>query len=95
MLKDRMLGSAAYHLCKVADGTALAGVESAPKVWDLAAATLILEEAGGQFMTVDRQRVFPLPPTLKDYCDLTYPVVAAASTATINELLDGITPVKR
>ncbi|MCB0148782.1 MAG: inositol monophosphatase, partial [Caldilineaceae bacterium] len=36
-LKARIYGSAAYHLCKVADGSALAGIEATPKVWDLAA----------------------------------------------------------
>ena len=33
-LKARILGSAAYHLAKVADGTALAAIEASPKIWD-------------------------------------------------------------
>lgn len=35
-LKLRNLGSAAYHLAKVADGTLLASVELNPKIWDVA-----------------------------------------------------------
>lgn len=46
-LKPRSMGSATYHLCKLADGSVLAMVEATPKVWDIAAGLLVLTEAGG------------------------------------------------
>ena len=45
-LKERTLGSAALEMLHVADGRASAGIWSTARVWDIAAATLILEESG-------------------------------------------------
>jgi myo-inositol-1(or 4)-monophosphatase len=78
-LKSRMLGSAAYHLCKVADGSALAGSERTPMVWDIAAAGVILSEAGGVLQGTDGESVFPLPPRRLDYRGRPMPVLYAAS----------------
>ena len=66
-LKARILGSAAYHLCKVADGTALVGIEATPMVWDLAASVLIVTEAGGIVETALGAPIFPLPAARQDY----------------------------
>ena len=52
-LKARILGAAAYHLAKVADGTGLASVEATPKIWDLAAVDVIVREAGGFVTELD------------------------------------------
>ncbi|CAG2173606.1 unnamed protein product [Oppiella nova] len=46
----RCLGSAALNLCCVADGSADANWEFGLHVWDMAAASLILTEAGGVVM---------------------------------------------
>jgi len=45
----RRHGSCALDICGVAQGTADAYVESGPKLWDHAAASLIAEEAGAHF----------------------------------------------
>lgn len=90
-LKSRVCGSAAYHLCKVADGTALIGVEATPKVWDLAAAWLIIVEAGGVVTTWRQAPVFPLAAISKEYVAAATPVIAAANPAILHEFSDGIT----
>ena len=75
-LKLRILGSAAYHIAKVADGTALAVIEATPKVWDLAAALLILEEAGVVYAPRDTQpKQFPLQTTHRAYARRTMPLL--------------------
>ena len=43
----RMLGSAALNLCSIAEGSADLYYEFGIHVWDIAAAGLIVEEAGG------------------------------------------------
>lgn len=91
-LKARICGSAAYHLCKVADGTALAGIEATPKLWDFAAAWLIIHEAGGVMSTWQQAPLFPLPPTNRDYGAAPTPVFAAANPALMRHLLDSVTP---
>lgn len=90
-LKSRVCGSAAYHLCKVADGTALIGVEATPKVWDLAAAWLILIEAGAVITTWQQKPVFPLAAINKEYVTAAMPVIAAANSAILHEFVAGIT----
>ncbi|MBN2045828.1 MAG: hypothetical protein JW757_12460 [Anaerolineales bacterium] len=45
--KFRMLGAVAYDFCLVARGAALLGFHANPKIWDIAAGWLVLEEAGG------------------------------------------------
>lgn len=45
----RRIGSCALDICAVAQGAVDAYVESGPKLWDHAAASLIAEEAGARF----------------------------------------------
>jgi myo-inositol-1(or 4)-monophosphatase len=90
-LKSRICGSAAYHLCKVADGTALIGVEATPKVWDLAAAWLIVVEAGGVITTWQQEPIFPLAAVSKEYVAAATPVFAAANPAIMREFVAGLT----
>lgn len=85
-LKSRIMGSAAYHLCKVADGTALAGVETTPKVWDLAAAYLIVHEAGGVLVAADGEPIFPLAAELRDYKTRSVTTLCAANPAILQHL---------
>lgn len=85
-LKSRIMGSAAYHLCKVADGSALAGIEMAPKVWDLAAAWLILVEAGGVIAAADGDTIFPLAAEARDYKSRSITTFAAANPALFEHL---------
>ncbi len=46
--KVRAFGSCAAHICYVAAGSALAGLNSHTAIWDIAAALPILERAGGR-----------------------------------------------
>jgi myo-inositol-1(or 4)-monophosphatase len=93
-LKSRMLGSAAYHICKVAEGTALAGSEATPKVWDIAAAALILVEAGGVLRTAKQKTVFPLAAAHMDYATHAYPVLYAANEEVWQAVYAGMRPVR-
>lgn len=85
-LKSRMMGSAAYHICKVAEGSAVAGSEATPKIWDLAAAWLVLREAGGALRSLDGGAVFPLPDSRRDYGRTSWSILYAASDALLEEI---------
>jgi myo-inositol-1(or 4)-monophosphatase len=55
-----MIGVASYNLLLVAAGAAIGGVEATPKIWDIAAAWVIVKAAGGEFVFLDPDPVFPL-----------------------------------
>jgi myo-inositol-1(or 4)-monophosphatase len=76
--KPRILGSAAYSCCCVARGISLLSFEATPKLWDFAAAWLIVEEAGGFVATLDGSQPFP-PEGVKDHSQVNYPILAAAT----------------
>lgn len=77
--KPRVLGSAAYDLAGVAAGTAVACIEILPKVWDLAAAWLVNQEAGATVAPLlPGPTLFPLQPGT-DYADRVFPLLSAAS----------------
>jgi len=76
--KPRILGSAAYTFCMVARGAALLGFDAAPKVWDLAAAWLLVEEAGGTITTFEGPPPFPVWAT-SDFHKVNFPTLAAAT----------------
>lgn len=93
-LKPRILGSAAYHIATVADGSAVAGIEATPKLWDLAAALLILREAGGIHRRLDDGgSVFPIAANPTDYANEAFPLLLAANQALLAALLPTIAPV--
>ncbi|GAB4555916.1 MAG: inositol monophosphatase family protein [Pleurocapsa sp.] len=58
--KVRMIGVASYNLLLVAAGAVIGGVEATPKIWDIAAAWVIIKAAGGEFIFLDGKSVFPL-----------------------------------
>lgn len=91
-LKARMLGSAAYHLLAVARGASLAAVESTPKVWDLAGAALVAQEAGAAVAGLDGAAIFPLPQQNRDYGAVSWPTVAAANRQVWDEFRGSIEP---
>lgn len=82
--KPRILGSSAYTLCSVARGAAVLGFEAAPKLWDLAGAWLVVEEAGGIVAPYAGQWPFPLAGG-KDYGQTIYPLLAAATSEMIEK----------
>jgi myo-inositol-1(or 4)-monophosphatase len=77
-MKVRVFGSAAYTLVCVARGSAAIGMETRPRLWDLAAGWCVVEEAGGVIETLDGSRPFPMVAD-RAYADRSYPIVAAAS----------------
>lgn len=86
-LKARILGAAAYHLAKVADGAGMAAVEATPKIWDLAAADVILREAGGILEPIaGAGNIFPIPAKRHDYGQHSFPVIAAANRPIMTHL---------
>ena len=89
--KIRILGSAAYSLCCVARGIALLGFEATPKIWDIAGAWLLVQEAGGVIETYDDSAPFPLIPG-KDYSRQDYPTLAAATPRLISKAHSQIQP---
>ncbi len=77
-MKVRVYGSAAYTLVCVARGSAAIGMETRPKLWDLAAGWCVVEEAGGVIETIDGSSPFPMVAECR-YADRSFPIVAAAS----------------
>jgi myo-inositol-1(or 4)-monophosphatase len=77
--KTRILGSAAYTLCAVARNIAILGFETITKIWDIAGAWLVLQEAGAQVATLDGQQPLPLRPGL-DYARQSFSILAAADS---------------
>ncbi|MES1024524.1 inositol monophosphatase family protein [Gloeocapsa sp. BRSZ] len=75
--KIRMLGVASYNFLTVAAGTTLGAVEATPKVWDLAGAWVIVKAAGGAWVSLHSQPLFPLLPG-KDYGDRSFPTLVVS-----------------
>ncbi|NJL84644.1 MAG: inositol monophosphatase [Chloroflexaceae bacterium] len=73
--KVRMVGVASYNILLVAAGAAIGGVEASPKLWDIAAAYVILQAAGGVYVPLEPGPVFPLPLG-KDYSHRPFPCLA-------------------
>jgi myo-inositol-1(or 4)-monophosphatase len=89
--KARILGSAAYSFCTVARSMALIAFEARPKIWDLAAAWLVVEEAGGCVAAYNDAGPFPIRPG-EDYSGVDYPTLAAATAALMQKGREKIQP---
>jgi myo-inositol-1(or 4)-monophosphatase len=76
--KPRIMGSTAYSFCMVARGSALLALDVTPKIWDIAAAWLLVEEAGGMIKPFETGQVFPISMDT-DYTSVSIPILAAAS----------------
>ncbi|MFN2426952.1 MAG: inositol monophosphatase [Candidatus Binatia bacterium] len=88
-MKVRVFGSAAYTLVCVARGSAALGMETRPRLWDLAAGWCVVEEAGGIVETIDGSRPFPLVAD-RAYADRSFPIVAAASPGLLEQAREHI-----
>jgi myo-inositol-1(or 4)-monophosphatase len=77
--KPRIMGSGAYIFCMVARGSALLGFDALPKIWDLAAGWLLVEEAGGKIAPFLGLTPFPILSNV-DYSVSSYPTLAAATS---------------
>ncbi len=65
--KGRSLGSAALHICSVATGYFDGSFDLYTKLWDIAAAAIILQEAGGRMTQPSGAPLFPLSPDSSAY----------------------------
>lgn len=89
--KPRILGAAAYSFCMLARGTALISLEVTPKIWDIAAAWLLVQEAGGVIHPFDGSAPFPLSPGI-DVSRQSFPTLAAATPELLESARNQISP---
>jgi myo-inositol-1(or 4)-monophosphatase len=76
--KSRILGSCTYSFCMVARGAALLGFDATPKIWDIAAIWVLVEEAGGKIAAFENSAPFPI--TMQDnFNSVSYPTLASAT----------------
>ncbi len=87
--KIRMLGVTTYDFLAVASGAALAGIEATPKVWDIAAVWVILKAAGGTWVSLQINPVFPLQIG-KNYGSLSFPTLVASSPEVADKFLPSV-----
>jgi myo-inositol-1(or 4)-monophosphatase len=73
-----MLGVASYNFLTVAMGAVLGGIEATPKIWDIAGAWVIVQAAGGVWVPLDSEPIFPLKVG-QDYGKRPYPTLVASS----------------
>jgi myo-inositol-1(or 4)-monophosphatase len=78
--KARILGSAAYTFCMLARGAALVGFEATPKIWDIAGAWLLVQEAGGAITPLEGLSPFPVVSG-QDYSQRSFPTLGASTLA--------------
>ncbi len=76
--KLRMIGVASYNCLLVACGASLGGVEATPKIWDIAAVWAIVQAAGGVFISLEPEPVFPLQVG-QNYGSRPFPTLVASS----------------
>lgn len=89
--KTRILGSACYSMCAVARGMAVVGFEATPKIWDISAIWLVVEEAGGEIDTMAGSKPFPLQAD-NDYRLKNYPLIAGANNKEFVKAQEQIKP---
>lgn len=92
--KFRMLGVASYNFLTVAAGITLGAVEATPKVWDLAAVWVILKAAGGEWVSLHSQPIFPLLPQ-KDYGDRSFPTLVVSRAELVPVFQPFLAQIKR
>lgn len=83
--KIRMLGVASLNLVSVAMGQTVAALEATPKIWDLAAAWLVLSELGCSVQWLSTSPEALLPG--RDLAQVDFPVLAADQASTLERFL--------
>ena len=82
--KIRLLGVSSLNLTSVAMGQTFGAIEATPKIWDIAAAWLILEELN---CIVDWLEINPLDlKSGKDLADINFPLIAGRTKQNIKDL---------
>jgi myo-inositol-1(or 4)-monophosphatase len=90
--KLRLMGVASYNILLVAAGTALGGAEKTPKIWDIAGAWPVLLAAGGAFLSLEADPIFPLTPGV-NYGDRPYPCLTASRQDLIDQFKPLVLPI--
>jgi myo-inositol-1(or 4)-monophosphatase len=83
--KIRMLGVASLNLVSVAMGQTVAALEATPKIWDLAAAWLVLSELGCSVQWLQTSPAAIEPG--RDLAQVDFPVLAADQASTLARFL--------
>jgi myo-inositol-1(or 4)-monophosphatase len=83
--KIRLLGVASLNLVSVAMGQTVSALEATPKIWDLAAAWLVLQELGCPIRWLVRDPAALQPG--EDLAQADFPVLAARDQATLSTFL--------
>jgi myo-inositol-1(or 4)-monophosphatase len=76
--KARISGSVAFNLASVARGGAAISIEVAPKIWDVAAAWVIVEEAGAIIEILAGDQPFPIRQGI-NYDKFRFSILAATN----------------
>ncbi len=76
--KTRILGAVTYDMVQVAVGSAALNLEATPKLWDVAAGWLIVEESGGAVEVLSGESPVPLRAGA-EYAQVTFSTLAAGS----------------
>lgn len=90
--KIRMLGSASYNLLTVAAGSTVGAVEATPKIWDIAGAWPIVQAAGGAWVPLNDESIFPLSVG-QDYGDSSYPTLVVSQPQWVETFLPLVRPI--
>ena len=83
-LNPRVLGSTALDLAMVASGVAVAAYQRVPRVWDMAAGSLMVWEAGGVYVSLEDPLV-PMTPG-RSMTGVSCPAMAGADEAWLRDL---------
>ena len=68
---------ASYNFLTVAAGAVLGGVEATPKIWDIAGSWVIIKAAGGVWVPLESEAIFPLEVG-KNYGSRSYPTLVVS-----------------
>ena len=82
--KIRLLGVSSLNLTSVAMGQTFGAIESTPKIWDIAAAWLLLEELNCSIEWLEMNPMNLTPE--QDLQDINFPLIAARTTEKIKVL---------
>ena len=83
--KIRLLGVSSLNMTSVAIGQTIAALEATPKIWDIAAAWLILEELNCLIKWLDTNPKDILPG--KDLTEVNFPLLTACNEKQMNKML--------
>jgi myo-inositol-1(or 4)-monophosphatase len=90
-LNPRVMGSTALDLCTVAEGVAAGSLAMVPHVWDIAAGSLLVAEAGGVTVTLRREPLLPLRPG-DEHLERSAVTASGPTTQWVHEVLGDLPP---